>query len=535
MESTPFNQQTTIMVVDDDPINLLILSTTLKKLSGVEVHTFTNATEALRQCELKVWDLVVVDYQMPELDGLAFTKALRGFALEIKHTHTPVLMVTASSDPQVKHALLEQGTVDFLSKPVDPHELKARARNLITLHQMGEQLRAHNTSLKEGVKDMSLELAARERETLWVLAKVAEYRDNDTAAHLNRMACYSRQIARQLDLGEAFAEQLYLAAPMHDVGKVGIADSILLKPGKLNDEEWQEMKRHSAYGHDILGNCRTPVLRLGGEIAWCHHEAWDGSGYPRGISGKEIPLPARIVAVADIFDALTSERPYKKAWSTQAALAELRRLSGFKLDPECVRALELSIDSILEIQQAAQDYELEPIVFNHSEPTQDWLMQIEQLRKETQTDALTELSNRRRFEYDFERIYEQAKRSGQIGALLLIDINEFKAINDRFGHAIGDKVLIEFGRLAKPLVRPYECLARIGGDEFAVVIAHSGSHAIKRLKSALQMALSQINLPNGEAVRASFGYVLMDGKRSKQEVFDAADAELYADKHHSKL
>jgi response regulator RpfG family c-di-GMP phosphodiesterase len=259
---------------------------------------------------------------------------------------TPVLMVTASADPGVKYQLLDLGVVDFLQKPVDASELIARARNLISLHQATSTLRDHNSELKKGVQLMTSELAARERESLLVLARAAESRDPETGHHLLRMATYSKIIALALGLSKDEAEAIFLAAPMHDVGKIGIPDRILLKAGKLDAAEWTEMRRHTQYGHDILGQSRTPILRLGGVIALNHHEAWDGSGYPNGIQRDAIPLAARIVSVADVFDALTSARPYKAAWSLEDALVELRNISGSRLDARCVEAFFSALDAV---------------------------------------------------------------------------------------------------------------------------------------------------------------------------------------------
>jgi response regulator RpfG family c-di-GMP phosphodiesterase len=264
-------------------------------------------------------------------------------------------MVTASSDPVIKHKVLRHGTIDFLQKPVDAIELQARARNLIDLNQATKKLENENITLEKNVSSLIEELKLREYETLSVLARTAEYRDSDTGSHLIRMAEYSRLIGINLKLDPELTERIFLAAPMHDVGKIGIPDGILLKPGKLSPEEWSEMQRHTEYGHEIFRHSRTPVLQLSGEIAWAHHESWDGSGYPRGLKGEQIPLSARIVAVADVFDALTTQRPYKSAWSVKDAIAELHKLSGQKLEPACVDALLMDPLAIQKIMQKAQD------------------------------------------------------------------------------------------------------------------------------------------------------------------------------------
>jgi putative two-component system response regulator len=343
---------TKILLVDDQPVSLLYLKKTLSKLPNMQITTCSNAHAALNLFPNEQWDLIVADYQMPGMNGLDFIRQFR----QIKGSEeTPILMVTASTDPNVKYQLLDLGIVDFLQKPADASEIIARARNLISLHKAKISLKNHNLELKKGVQEMTKVLAEREQESLIVLARAAESRDPQTGSHLLRMASYSKVIALALGLSEEEAEEIYLAAPMHDVGKIGIPDRILLKDGKLTPEEWLEMKRHTNYGYDILRSSVTPILKLGGLIALNHHEAWNGSGYPNGKKGDEIPLCARIVAVADVFDALMSPRPYKEAWSLDQALDELTNISGVRLDSACVNAFMQSIDSVKHIMSNYAD------------------------------------------------------------------------------------------------------------------------------------------------------------------------------------
>lgn len=341
-----------ILLVDDQPISLLYLKKTLSRLPDTEIVVCRDGLEALSRCMHMQWDLIVADYQMPGMNGLDF---IRQFRLLAGSEETPILMVTASTDPSVKYQLLDLGIVDFLQKPVDASEIIARARNLISLHKATIFLKNHNQELKKGVQAMTKVLADREQESLMVLARAAESRDPETGFHLLRMAAYSKVIAIKLGMTDEEAEEIFLAAPMHDVGKIGIPDRILLKAGKLDPDEWHEMKRHTIYGSDILSPSVTPILKLGGVIALNHHEAWDGSGYPHGIKGEAIPLCARIVAVADVFDALMSTRPYKPAWHLDDALAELRKLSGIRLDSQCVEAFMLSLDSVKQIMTKNAD------------------------------------------------------------------------------------------------------------------------------------------------------------------------------------
>lgn len=349
---------TKILLVDDQEINLLYLHKTLSRLPDAEITNCASADEALTLCEFQQWDLIVADYMMPGMDGLEFIRQFRKMSWG---QDTPVLMVTASSDRDVKYQLLDLGVVDFLQKPVDASELIARARNLISLHKATLSLTNHNQKLRASVREMTAELAARERESLMVLAKAAESRDPETGFHLLRMAGYSHQIALCLGLSENEAEQIFLAAPMHDVGKIGVPDKILLKTGPLQDDEWREMKKHTLYGFEILGHSTTPILNLGGVIALNHHEAWDGSGYPYGIKGEEIPIAARIVTVADYFDGLTNTNPERKAYSFEEAVEMVKSQSGLQLDPQCVNAFCTSLQNIQQIMEHYADREEEMI------------------------------------------------------------------------------------------------------------------------------------------------------------------------------
>lgn len=337
-----------ILLVDENPAGLLYLQKTLSRLSDAYIATCSDAIKALDICKHEPWDLVIVDYQMPQMDGLEF---IRQFRQLNGGEDTPILMVTASIDLSIKHQLLDLGVVDFLQKPVDASEITARSRNLIGFHRATLLLKNHNQQLKKGEQEMITMLAERERESLLVLAWVAETRDPQTSSHLARIASYSKIIALELGLSEDEAEEIYLAAPMHDVGKLGLPDRIILKDGTFTPEEWVEMKRHTNYGFYILGDSETPVLKLGGEIALNHHESWDGSGYPNGKKGEEIPLSARIVAVADVFDALMSLRPYKRTRDLEEALDELNKIANVRLDANCVKAFMKSIDSVKKIIQ----------------------------------------------------------------------------------------------------------------------------------------------------------------------------------------
>lgn len=336
-----------VLIVDDTEINLILFSALVKKLDGCVAHTYVSALQGLLWAADNVPDLVIVDYMMPEIDGLEFIRRLREMpACEA----VPVLMITANDQKQLRYRALDLGANDFLIKPVDKVEFLARTKNMLNLSQARRNLSDRAAWLADEVRKATTEIVARERETVFRLCKAAEYRDPETGAHILRMAHYSQLIARGMGLPVEDQDLLLEAAPMHDIGKVGIADKILLKPGRLDASEFEIMKQHAMYGYDLLQGSSSRVLQAGAEIARGHHEKFDGSGYPSGLRGYAIPVFSRIVAVADVFDALTSERPYKKAWPLQEAVDFLREGSGKHFDPQCVQAFLGAWDDVLAIR-----------------------------------------------------------------------------------------------------------------------------------------------------------------------------------------
>ena len=336
-----------VLIIDDTEINLILFAALVKKLDDCVPRTFANAREALAWTQDNSPDLVIVDYMMPDLDGLEFIRLMR----EIPgRDGVQVIMITANDQKQLRYRALDMGANDFLTKPVDKVEFLARTRNMLVVSDARKQLADRAEWLADEVRKATAEIVARERETVFRLCKAAEYRDPETGAHILRMAHYSRLIAVGLGLPVADQELLLEAAPMHDIGKVGIADKILLKPGRLDEDEFEIMKDHAIYGFELLQGSSSRVLQAGAEIAKGHHEKYDGSGYPSGISGSDIPIFSRIVAVADVFDALTSERPYKKAWTLEEAVDFLVAGSGKHFDADCVRAFLNAWDDVLEIR-----------------------------------------------------------------------------------------------------------------------------------------------------------------------------------------
>jgi response regulator RpfG family c-di-GMP phosphodiesterase len=295
---------------------------------------------------------LIVDYMMPAPDGLEF---IRRYREKPENADIPVLMITADHEKETRYAALESGANDFLTKPIDNAEFRARLRNMISLRRSQKALADRAAWLAEKVGEATREILDREHEMITRLSRAAEFRDPETGAHIQRMALYSQLIAQQLGLPEAEQELILRAAPMHDVGKIAIPDRILLKPGKLDAVEFEIMKTHAEKGWEILRDSRSQLLDIAAVIARSHHEKFDGGGYPLGLKGEAIPLHGRIVAVADVFDALTTERPYKKAWKIEHALEFLHAGAGAHFDPLCVAAFVARIDEVLVVRARYQD------------------------------------------------------------------------------------------------------------------------------------------------------------------------------------
>jgi len=341
-----------IAIVDDNPVNVLLLEKLVAKEDAYDSISFTDPIEGLAWCLAHDVDLVLVDYMMPELDGISF---IQQFRVQQGKKDIPLVMITADDSMEVRHQALEEGANDFLTKPINRIEFLARTRNMMALRQSQKKLEDKAAWLAGEVKKATAELLRREREAIVLLSKAAEFRDPETGAHISRMSHYSKLIAKNLKLPEQQQELLLEAAPMHDIGKVGTPDAILLKPGKLSKEEFDIMKEHASYGHEILKASSSKLLNTAADIALAHHEKFDGSGYPYGLSGEHIPIFARIVAVADVFDALTSERPYKKAWSVEDAVALIKEQEGKHFDPDCVQAFLQNMDEVLAIKDTFQE------------------------------------------------------------------------------------------------------------------------------------------------------------------------------------
>ena len=334
-----------VVIVDDQWISRKILERLIRSLGDhTEPVSFADPVEALDWSKHNPPDLVLTDLKMPNMNGVEFTQWLRNTPSCVD---VPVIVITCMDDQSTKYRALEAGATDFLTKPIDHHECRARCRNLLKLRQQQSIIRDRARWLEKEIGDKTRELQLREKETLLRLAKAGEYRDSDTNGHVLRMAYTARLIAETLGKDPDYCDVIEQAAPMHDIGKIGVPDKILLKPGRLDTHERSVMMQHARIGYDILRDSPSQYLQFGATIAWCHHEKYNGEGYPRGLQGSAIPIEARIVAIADVFDALLSERPYKEAWPLERAMELIQSESGRHFDPACVEALVFNLDRIL--------------------------------------------------------------------------------------------------------------------------------------------------------------------------------------------
>jgi two-component system, response regulator RpfG len=385
-----------VLLLDDSRENHELLARMLKGLPGmdtVQTVCFANGGEALAWCRENEPDLCVVDYHMPGMDGISFITEARRFP---RFGGIPMIMVTGAPGVELRQHALMCGANDFLTRPVDKEEFRARVYGLLSLRlslvnsfdkiagskqryskapvaeprmPLGRRSEARPAPSDSGARGEQrverlahdvelLERQAFEREheqIIFRLSQISTSRDEETGNHMHRVAHISRLIAHELGHDEVFCDMIYLAAPMHDIGKVGIPDKILLKPGKLTPEEWEVMKTHTTIGYDVLRDSSSPLLRMGADIAHSHHEKYNGQGYPQGLVGETIPVVGRIVAVADELDALLSVRPYKHAWNLKDALEQMRRERGRHFDPACIDVMLRHIDAILEIQKKFAD------------------------------------------------------------------------------------------------------------------------------------------------------------------------------------
>lgn len=339
MNSVPVLIKPRILIVDDDAANRHLLERLLDLGGYDDVRSAMSGQEALTDGIAFDPDLILLDLHMPEIDGYEVLQALRQSTPS--NIYLPILVLTADATHKARKRALELGASDFLTKPGDATEILLRVRNFLAMRAWSQELNQKNIDLEEKVRERTHELEIAQVEIVQRLAMAGERRDDDTGAHTQRVGDLSARIAKAMGQNEKFIGLIRLAARLHDLGKIGIPDSILLKPGKLNSEEYSIVQEHCQIGASILSESGTPLLQMAERIAAAHHERYDGTGYPDGLAADTIPLEARIVSVADVWDALTHERPYKAAWSPDDARAEIERQSGRQFDPRVVEAFSL--------------------------------------------------------------------------------------------------------------------------------------------------------------------------------------------------
>jgi putative two-component system response regulator len=329
-------QHARILIIDDQAENVTLLRRVLLKAGYREMQSTTDPSQAETLYEAYRPDLVLLDLHMPEMDGFAVLERLR--SLTTRTTYLPILVLTGDHNPGKRRQALAAGATDFLAKPFDLVEVMLRIRNLLETRHLHRLLSNQNAILEAGVRQRTRELEEAQGEILARLAAAADHRDDDTGRHTLRVGELSAAVAETLGLPRDAVELIRAAAPLHDVGKIGVPDHILLKAGTLTEEEFVVMKAHTTIGAAILAGGRSALVVEAERIALNHHERWDGTGYPNGLVGAAIPLGARIVAVADVFDALTHARPYRPAWPLDRVMDEIRAQSGHHFDPDVVTA-----------------------------------------------------------------------------------------------------------------------------------------------------------------------------------------------------
>jgi putative two-component system response regulator len=361
-----------IMIVDDEPLNFKVVRAQLREAGYQNFITTSDSTQAVALVRESKPDVLLLDMMMPHVSGLQILQTLRA---DSELASLPVIVLTATDDRNLKRTALELGTTDFLHKPVDPIDLVPRVRNALAMKAHQAHLENYARDLEREVRNRTAELESLRLEMIHCLGRAAEYRDNETGRHVVRVGRYVQVIAEALGLDDDTVELLAQAAPLHDMGKIGIPDSVLLKPGRLDAEEFAVMRRHTEYGRKIVstvendawtnlaenvgqsfvGRMESPVLRMAASIAATHHEKWDGTGYPLGLKGEEIPLEGRITAVADVFDALSTKRPYKPAFPLQECFRIMADERGGHFDPHILDAFFARRPAIVRIKMALAD------------------------------------------------------------------------------------------------------------------------------------------------------------------------------------
>lgn len=339
-----------VVVIDDSQLSLDLIDGMARRI-GMKTALFLSPLEALDYIKNNPVDMVFTDFVMPGMDGVMLVREIRRI-----HSYIPIIMITAVDDnASLRLKALESGATDFLTKPFNVPEFTARAVNLASLRTFQVMQKARGDRLEDEVEKATGEILKREHETLLILGKAAEFRDHETGNHTVRMGHYARILARGMGLDERMQDMVFHAAPLHDIGKIGISDTILLKPGQLTGVEFEMVKTHTTIGHDILKGSSSHYLEAASLIAVTHHEKYDGTGYPHGLAGEDIPAMGRLSAVADVFDVLTSKRPYKEPWSFEDAVQFIQESKGTHFDPGVVGIFMEKIEEVRTVYSPLSD------------------------------------------------------------------------------------------------------------------------------------------------------------------------------------
>jgi len=338
------DHRASILVIDDTPENIDLLVEILKE--EYRVRAAINGAQGLKIARLtNAPDLILLDIMMPGIDGFEVCRQLKE---DPTTSHIPIIFVTAKITTADEIKGFELGAVDYITKPISPPVVLARVKTHLALYDQNRELDRKVRQQTKAIHETRLKIIQR-------LGRAAEFKDDDTGMHVIRMSHYARVLGIAAGMSETAADMLLDAAPMHDIGKIGIPDSILQKPGALDEQEWNTMQTHAQMGQDIIGDDDSELLRMAAAVAISHHEHWDGSGYPNNLSGEKIPMVGRIVAIADVFDALTSVRPYKESWSVEEAVTHLQAQAGKQFDPRLVSLFVENLDEILKIKAQLSD------------------------------------------------------------------------------------------------------------------------------------------------------------------------------------
>ena len=341
-----------VLVVDDNPDQLDLMEVMLRKHRYTNVELTSDPTCVASSYAAQPYDLILLDMEMPVMNGVDVMRQLKG---ELKGAFMPVIVLTAHEGADIRLQALKEGARDYISKPFVDTEFAHRIRNHLEVRMLYNERETQNEILEQRVSERTAELKETQTEILRRLAKAGEFRDNDTGNHVQRVSHSCRALGKAAGMDEQAMEMIYMASPLHDIGKIGVPDHILLKKGRLNDEEQVIMRKHVDYGVELLSNHPARVLQVACSIAQNHHEKWDGTGYPNALAGESIPIDARIVAICDVFDALTSVRPYKVAWTAESAVAFLNEQAGSHFDPRLVKLFVAILPEILVIRERFSD------------------------------------------------------------------------------------------------------------------------------------------------------------------------------------